>query len=179
MRLPQRRHVQVEALQGPSEEQASVSALGRLRRHAELPDLSAQVGSSRVASAAQIGGVLSMSADPPGCATAGTTTAEVMRFAGRTLRNNGKIVRVGPGCELTWRTTAGVDAEGVRAVEPRGPDRCQVRLSTRVRPHGFGRALAPVAHLLLQRRITSDAQRLRALAEARPPVREHRLCPGT
>ena len=110
-------------------------------------------------------GVLSMSADPPGCATPGTTTAEVMRFAGRTLHNNGKIVRVGPSCELAWRTTSGVDAEGVRAAEPRGPDRCQVRLSTRVRPHGFDRVLAPMAHLLLQRRITGDGQRLRALTE--------------
>lgn len=76
-------------------------------------------------------GVLSMSADPPGCATAGTTTAEVMRFAGRTLSNNGKIARVGPGCGLTWRTTSGVDAEGVRAVEPRGPDRCRLTPSGR------------------------------------------------
>jgi hypothetical protein len=84
-------------------------------------------------------GVLSMSADPPGCATAGTTTAEVMRFAGRTLRNNGKIARVGPGCGLTWRTTSGVDAEGVRAVEPRGPDRCRLTPSgTRQQPDQGG-----------------------------------------
>ena len=110
-------------------------------------------------------GVLSMSADPPGCAARGTTTAEVMRFAGRTLCNDGEIDHVGPGYALAWRTTSGVEAEGVRAVEPRGPDRCQVRLSTRVRPHGFDRLLAPVAHLLLQRRITGDGLRLRALAE--------------
>ncbi len=88
-----------------------------------------------------------------------------MRFAGRTWRNGGEIVRVGPGYELAWRTTSGVDAEGVRAVEPRGPDRCQVRLSTRIRPHGFDWVLAPVAHLLLQRRITGDGWRLRTLAE--------------
>jgi uncharacterized protein YndB with AHSA1/START domain/uncharacterized protein with PQ loop repeat len=110
-------------------------------------------------------GVLSMRADPPGRAAPGTTTAEVMRFAGRTLRNDAEIVRVGPGHELAWRTTSGVDAHGVRAVEPRGPERCRVRLATRVRPHGPGRVLAPLAHLLLQRRITGDGRRLRALAE--------------
>jgi uncharacterized membrane protein len=110
-------------------------------------------------------GVLSMTADPPGRAAPGTTTAEVMRFAGRTLRNNGMIVRVGPGHQLAWRTTSGIDANGVRAVEPRGPHHCRARLATRVRPHGFDRLLAPLAHLLLQWRITRDGRRLRSLAE--------------
>lgn len=110
-------------------------------------------------------GVLSMTADPPGPAAAGTTTAEIMRFAGRTLRNAAEIVRVGPGHQLVWRTTSGIDANGMRIVEPRGPQRCRVRLATRVRPHGFDRLLAPLAHLLLQRRITGDGRRLRSLAE--------------
>lgn len=110
-------------------------------------------------------GVLSMTASPPGPAAAGTTTAEVMRFAGRTLRNDAEIVSVGPGYELAWRTTSGIDANGVRVVEPRDPRRCRVRLATRVRPHGFDLVVAPLARLLLQRRITGDGRRLRSLAE--------------
>ena len=110
-------------------------------------------------------GVLSMTADPPGRAAPGTVTAEVMRFAGRTMRNDGTIVRVGPGYQLEWRTTSGVDANGVRIVEARGPHRCRVRLATRVRPHGFDRLLAPLARLLLRRRISRDGRRLRSLAE--------------
>ena len=114
-------------------------------------------------------GVLSMTASPAGPAVPGTTTAEVLRFAGRTLRNDAEIVRVGPGHELEWRTTSGVDASGVRVVEPRGPGRCRVRLATRVRPHGLERLLVPMAHLLLQRRISGDGRRLRALAEGSAP----------
>jgi uncharacterized membrane protein len=110
-------------------------------------------------------GVLSMSAHPPGRAVPGTVTAEVMRFAGRTLRNEGMIVRVGPGQQLAWQTTSGIDANGVRAVEARGPCRCRARLATRVRPYGFARLLAPLARPLLQRRITRDGRRLRSLAE--------------
>lgn len=110
-------------------------------------------------------GVLSMTADPPGLAARGTTTAEVMRFAGRTLRNDAEIIRVSPGRELAWRTTSGIDVSGVRVVEPRDPQRCRVRLATRVRPRGFDRVLAPLARLLLQRRITRDGRRLRSLAE--------------
>ena len=56
-------------------------------------------------------GVLFMRAEPPGGAAPGTTTAEVMRFADRTLHNDGEIVRVGPGHELAWRTTSGLDAQ--------------------------------------------------------------------
>ena len=110
-------------------------------------------------------GVLSMSAEPPGDAAPGTTTAEVMRFAGRTLRNRGEVVRVGPGTELAWRTTSGVDAEGTRVVEPAGPGSCLVRLSTQVRPRGFERVLAPLARLVLQRRIEGDGRRLRSLVQ--------------
>jgi uncharacterized membrane protein len=110
-------------------------------------------------------GVLSMRAVPPGCAAVGTATVEVMRFAGRTLHNNAEIISVGPGTQLAWRTTSGVDAQGVRIVQPRGPQRCQVQLRTRVQPHGLSRALAPLVRLVLQRRITGDARRLRSLAE--------------
>jgi hypothetical protein len=73
-----------------------------------------------------------------------------MSFAGRTLRNDTTVVSVGPGYHLAWQTTSGIDARGVRAVEPLGPHRCQARLATRVEPHGFDLLLAPLAHLLLR-----------------------------
>jgi uncharacterized membrane protein len=110
-------------------------------------------------------GVLSMTACPPGAAATGSTTAEVMRFAGRTLRNDARIVSVGPGYQLAWQTTSGIHASGVRVVEPLGPHRCQVRLATHVEPHGFDLLLAPLAHLLLPRRISRDGRRLRSVAE--------------
>ncbi|NUR84061.1 MAG: hypothetical protein HOY71_08245, partial [Nonomuraea sp.] len=62
-------------------------------------------------------GVSTMAPRPAGIVRAGTTTAEVMRFAGRTYRNGGEVIRVDPGRSFAWRTTSGIDAEGGRAVE--------------------------------------------------------------
>ncbi|MFC7713335.1 SRPBCC family protein [Nonomuraea recticatena] len=42
-------------------------------------------------------GVKTMAPRPEGIVQVGTTTAEVMRFAGRTYRNGGEVIQVEPG----------------------------------------------------------------------------------
>ena len=108
-------------------------------------------------------GVTSM--EPSGPLAVGTTTDERMRFAGKTYRNGGLVETVGPERTFTWRTTSGVEARGRRTVDDLGPERCRVRLETRVRPLGVERLLAPVLGRMLQRTLTGDAARLRELAE--------------
>ena len=66
------------------------------------------------------GGVTTMRAEPPGPATTGTRTVEVMRFAGRTLHNDGLVTDAGPGLRFSWRTTSGVSADGLREVTATG-----------------------------------------------------------
>ncbi|GAA1861616.1 hypothetical protein GCM10009836_47250 [Pseudonocardia ailaonensis] len=103
--------------------------------------------------------VVSMQPSPPGLAHPGQRTAEVMRFAGRTLRNDGEVV-TGDGTRFTWRTTTGVDAEGAREVRPLAPDRCRITLHTRVRPTGAERYYAPLARFVLERGLRKDLRRL-------------------
>jgi hypothetical protein len=55
-------------------------------------------------------GVETMAPRPEGIVRVGTTTAEVMRFAGRTYRNGGEVTGVEPGRSFDWRTTSGIDA---------------------------------------------------------------------
>ncbi|GAA4553833.1 SRPBCC family protein [Pseudonocardia xishanensis] len=103
--------------------------------------------------------VVSMVSTPPGPAEPGQTTAEVMRFAGRTLHNDGEVVTSGPGLRFTWRTTSGVDAEGAREVVPLGADRCRVVLRTRVHPTGAERYYAPLARFVLRHGLRKDLRR--------------------
>ncbi|WP_219416650.1 SRPBCC family protein [Pseudonocardia nigra] len=110
-------------------------------------------------------GVETMAPSPPGPVHPGQTTAEVMRFAGRTLRNDGIVTAVGPGLHFTWRTTSGSDAEGSRTVEELGPGRCRVRLEVRVRLHGPDRLLAPLMRVLVRRTLAGDLARLRRVAQ--------------
>uniref|UniRef100_UPI0015F05915 SRPBCC family protein n=1 Tax=Pseudonocardia pini TaxID=2758030 RepID=UPI0015F05915 len=104
------------------------------------------------------GQVVSMVPTPPGLARPGQRTAEVMRFAGRTLHNDGEVVTASGG-RFTWRTTSGVDAEGAREVVALGPDRCRIVLRTRVRPTGAERYYAPLARLVLRRGLRKDLRR--------------------
>lgn len=78
--------------------------------------------------------VLSMSAHPSGCATPRTTTAEVMRFAGRTLHNNGEIVQYVP---MPRSRTPARGAEGCLVCPglPRDQDWYPEALSLGRRPH--------------------------------------------
>jgi uncharacterized membrane protein len=116
-------------------------------------------------------GVRDMDPRPPGPAEPGQLTDERMRFAGRGYRNGGRVESVGPGRELRWRTTSGVDADGSRAVDELPDGRCRVRLETHVRPHGMDRLFAPVLGPLLRRQMRGDLRRLRLLTERAPAGR--------
>jgi hypothetical protein len=111
-------------------------------------------------------GVVTMAPSTPGIVTGGTTTAEEMHLAGRTLRNGGRVTSVGPGLRFTWATTSGSDADGARSVEAAGDGRARVRLELRVRPHGVERLLAPVLRRIVARTVAADAERLRVLLAA-------------
>ncbi|TYB64734.1 hypothetical protein FXF51_19940 [Nonomuraea sp. PA05] len=109
-------------------------------------------------------GVETMAPRPEGVVRVGTTTAEVMRFAGRTYRNGGEVVQVEPGRSFAWRTTSGIDAEGGRLVEPLGADRCRFTFHVRVTPRATSeKLLEPVLRWLLRRSVRADIRRLAAL----------------
>ena len=115
-------------------------------------------------------GVLSMVPDPTGLAQVGTSTAEVMKVAGRTYRNDGEVVAVTPGSRFEWRTTAGAVAHGSRQVSPIDPQRCRVRLELHVTPTGINRLFAPMLKRMLADGLTGDLQRLRNLVESEVSV---------
>lgn len=109
-------------------------------------------------------GVSTMDPKPPGPAEVGQSFDEFLRFGGKSYRNGGRVETVGPGRGMTWRTTSGVEANGVRVVDELPGGRCRVRLEMTVRPHGTDRLLAPVLRVLLRRRLAADLGRLRAVA---------------
>ncbi|GAA4973274.1 SRPBCC family protein [Pseudonocardia tropica] len=113
-------------------------------------------------------GVRSMVPTPAGPVRTGTTTREVLRAAGRTTHNDGVVTEVAPGRRFTWRTTAGVEAEGARDVEPLPGGTCRVRLELRVRPPGLLRLAPGPLRRLLARGLRGDLTRLRALVESGP-----------
>lgn len=113
-------------------------------------------------------GVRSMVPTPAGPVRTGTTTREVLRAAGRTTHNDGVVTEVVPGRRFAWRTTAGVEAEGTRDVEPLPGDACRVRLELRVRPPGLLRLATGPLRRLLVHGLRGDLTRLRALVEAGP-----------
>jgi uncharacterized membrane protein len=118
-------------------------------------------------------GVVSMVPTPAGPVHVGTTTAEVMKVAGRTYRNDGEIVAVEAGVRFEWRTTAGAEANGARQVTAIDAGRCRVRLELHVTPTGVNRLLAPVLRKVLDRGLTADLQRLRDLVEAEARAEAH------
>ena len=111
-------------------------------------------------------GVLAMVPTPTGLVQVGTTTAEDMKVAGRTYRNNGEVVAVDPGSRFEWRTTAGAIAHGSRQVTSTDLDRCRVRLELHVTPTGLNRLFAPVLEKVLDKGWAGDIERLRHLVEA-------------
>ena len=109
-------------------------------------------------------GVKTMAPRPEGIVQVGTTTAEVMRFARRTYRNGGEVIRVEPGRSFAWRTTSGIDAEGGRMVEPLGEERCRFTFHVRVTPRKASeKLLEPALRWLLRRSIRADIRRLAGL----------------
>jgi uncharacterized membrane protein len=110
-------------------------------------------------------GVTRMEPTPAGLVGKGTTTDEVMRFAGSTYQNLGEVIGIGPDLRFAWRTVKGVDADGSRSVTPLGPGRCRVRLELNVRTRGLQRVIAPILVWLLRRNLHADLLRLRAVAD--------------
>jgi uncharacterized protein YndB with AHSA1/START domain len=106
-------------------------------------------------------GVDTMAPSPGGLVEAGTTTAEVLRFGGRTYRNGGVVESVDPGRRFTWRTTSGVDARGAREVIAVDETTSVVRLTLDPTLTGARRLLLP----MLRRQLTADGERLRSLLE--------------
>lgn len=115
-------------------------------------------------------GVLRMVPTPSGPVQVGTTTAEEMKLAGKTYRNDGEVVVVEPGSRFEWRTTAGAVAHGSRQVIPIDPGRCRVRLELHVTPTGLNRVFAPVLKKVLAKGLAGDVERLRDLVEAETSV---------
>jgi uncharacterized protein YndB with AHSA1/START domain len=110
-------------------------------------------------------GVETMAPSSSGLVLVGTTTAEVLRFGGRTYRNAGEVTEVEPGSAFRWRTTSGADAEGRRQVQPSGEGSASVTMELIVRPHGVERVLQPLLVPMLRRRLVQDLQRLATLVE--------------
>jgi uncharacterized protein YndB with AHSA1/START domain len=115
-------------------------------------------------------GVLRMEPDTEGLARPGTVTHEVMRIAGTTNHVDAVVEDVDPGRRLTWRTTAGADADGIRLVEPTGGERCRVTLAITIRPHGAERLLAPVVRRMMGRNLERDLVALDALVRSGDPA---------
>ena len=113
-------------------------------------------------------GVVTMDPQPPDLVRPGTTTAEELRFGGRTYHNDGVVTEVDRGSRFSWRTVRGADAAGSREVVALGPDRCRVRLELVVRPATIERLLRPVLARMLRRNLVGDLARLRALVDAAP-----------
>ena len=111
-------------------------------------------------------GVLRMVPSPTGLVQVGTTTAEEMKVAGKTYRNNGEVVAVEPGSRFEWRTTSGAVAHGSRRVMPIDPGRCRVQLELRVTPTGLNRLFAPMLKRVLAKGLAGDVERLRDTVEA-------------
>lgn len=110
-------------------------------------------------------GVRSMVPTPAGPVRPGTTTAEVLRVAGRTTYNDAVVTDVEAGRRFAWRTTSGIRAEGLRAVVPLDAETCRVVLTTRVHPPGLFRLVPGVVARVLRRGLQRDAVRLRVLIE--------------
>ena len=115
-------------------------------------------------------GVVTMDPRPADLVGTGTTTAEELRFGGRTWHNDGVVTDVDPGTWFGWRTVQGADASGSREVEAVGPGRCRVRLRMVVRPAGAERLLRPVLGRMLRRNLVGDLGRLRSLVEDGRPA---------
>lgn len=114
-------------------------------------------------------GVVRMAPTPVGLVQVGTTTAEEMKLAGTTYRNNGQVVAVDPGSRFQWCTTAGAVAHGSRQVTPIDSERCRVRLELHVTPTGPNRLFAPILRRMLDKGLAGDVQRLRELVETATP----------
>ncbi|MBI5089918.1 MAG: SRPBCC family protein [Actinobacteria bacterium] len=122
-------------------------------------------------------GVISMEPTQAGLVHVGTITAEQMKVAGRTYRNDGEVFTVEPGSRFEWRTTSGAIARGCREVVPVDRGRCRVHLELHVTPTGLNRLLAPMLQRMLGRGLAGDLQRLCTVVEAEAAAPQPRSVP--
>lgn len=112
-------------------------------------------------------GVVSMTPEPAGLVAVGTRTHEEMRFAGKSMRNDGVVTAVEPGRHFAWKTVSGADANGSRTVTPLSPESCRIDLVLNVVPHGSERFMAPLLVRMLRNNLRKDLARLSALLVSR------------
>ena len=116
-------------------------------------------------------GIVRMEPTPNGPVQVGTTTAEEIKVAGKTYRNNGEVVPPSSrGRTSVWRTTTGAVAHGSRQVTPIDPTRCRVHLELHVTPTGLNRVLAPMLKKVLAKGLAGDLERLANLVRAEATV---------
>src|SRR5688572_30565647 len=78
-------------------------------------------------------GVSTMNQQPPGLVKVGTTTLEILRFAGRMYRVPGEVTAVEPGRMLQWTASK---ATGGRYVDVVDETSCRIRLELIIEMRG-------------------------------------------
>jgi len=111
-------------------------------------------------------GVTTMNQQPPGLVTVGTTTLEILRFAGRTYRIPGEVIAVEPGQSIRWTASK---ATGGRYVDTIDDTSCRIRLELNIEIRGLERLLAPILIRMMNRRLDTDIDRLASLLCADDP----------
>jgi len=111
-------------------------------------------------------GVRTMNQQPPGLVTVGTTTLEILRFAGRTYRIPGEVIAVEPEQSIQW---AASKATGGRYVDTIDDTSCRIRLELNIQIRGFERLLAPLLIRMMNRTLDTDIDRLASLLHANTP----------
>jgi hypothetical protein len=109
--------------------------------------------------------VTTMVPTPAGPAAAGTRTHETGRLLGSPFETNGLVVEVGERWFRWTASGAGSRAEGTRAVEELGPDRCRVVLGYDVGLTGPMRLLNPLFVSAFRRGARRNLRTLKGLAE--------------
>lgn len=108
-------------------------------------------------------GVSAMNPQPPGLVRTGTTTLEILRFAGRTYRIPGEVTDLRPGQSFTWDASK---AHGTRKVEPIDESSCVVTLTMHIRLAGAERVFGRLLARMMRHNLAGDLRRLTQLAFA-------------
>lgn len=96
----------------------------------------------------------------------GSTYDQQARFLGRPIVSSFEVVEYEPGAKVRIVTTSStMPLDITRSVEALGPSQTRVRALIRGGPLGVARLLDPVIQRMVQRNVTRDYRRLRALLE--------------
>ncbi|MET0910099.1 MAG: SRPBCC family protein [Ilumatobacteraceae bacterium] len=106
-------------------------------------------------------GVSAMNPEPPGLVRVGTTTLEILRFAGRTYRIPGEVTDLRPGRSFAWHASK---AHGTRHVDPIDDSSCVVTLTMHVQLAGAERVFGRLLARMMRRNLAGDLGRLVQLA---------------